>query len=323
VASPSDRLVLFLADVAPAARARIDLTLADTDARVEFAGTDPPPGLLKDAEVMVGWRPTPDQLERAEALRLFVTPAAGVQNLVPVFRELVAAGRPVVLANSHGNAQLVAQHAVALLFALCNGIVVHDRWMRAGLWRRGDGQLASVSLDGLTVGLLGYGAINRATEERLTPFGCRFVQLRSGHSTSERERFFDVATAVVAAVPLTDATRGLIGAGELDRLGPRGYLVNVARGAIVEEDSLYDALAARRIAGAALDVWYEYDPVPDEAGARYPYRRPFHELDNVVLSPHRAASPLDHTGRWDDVTAIIGRYLDGRGVSAVALERGY
>jgi phosphoglycerate dehydrogenase-like enzyme len=318
-----ERLVVFVANVAPHDQERISHGLAHTGARVEFPGVHPPEELVRAADVMVGWRPTPHQLETAEGLRLFVTPAAGVQSLVPVFRALVDEGRSLRLANSHANAPMVAQHAVGLLLALANGIVAHDRWMRAGQWRRGDGHLASVPLRGLMVGLLGYGAINRTVEILLAPFGCRFVKLRSGHSALERRAFFDHAGAIVAALPLTDETRGLVGRTELERLGPSGLLVNVARGLIVDEDALYDALESRRIGGAALDVWYDYDPVPDEAGNRHPYRRPFHELDNVVLSPHRAASPLDSPTRWDDVTSIVARYLGGHHVETVDLKRGY
>ena len=82
---------------------------------------------------------------------------------------------------------------------------------------------------------------------------------------------------------LNDQTRGLLGERELALLKPNAVLVNVARGEIVDEDALYRVLLERRIAGAALDVWYRY---PKEPGPNFPSRRPFHELPNVLMTPH-------------------------------------
>ena len=88
---------------------------------------------------------------------------------------------------------------------------------------------------------------------------------------------------IALTLPLTAETRGLLGARELSLMKPGAILVNVARAEIVDEDALYEALATKRIAGAALDAWYRY---PSSPGATLPARRPFHELPNVLLSPH-------------------------------------
>jgi phosphoglycerate dehydrogenase-like enzyme len=317
-------VTLVLADVDAAGRERIRHGLAETGSSVHFAPlNDAPEELLASAEVIVGWRPSAHHLEVARSLRLFVTPAAGVQTLVPLFRALAQTRQPPMLANSHANAPLVAQHVVALLLAAASGIVAHDRWMRAGRWRLGDAQHATRPLRQLVIGLLGYGPINREVERLLEPFGCRFAILRSGHDNGARLEFFASADAVIVAAPLTEETRGIVGAAELAALGPSGLLVNVGRGALVDEDALYAALVSRRLAGAALDVWYDYDPLPDHEGRRYPYTRPFHELDNVVLSPHRAASPHTDASRWDDVMSIVRRYYRGEPLELVDLNRGY
>jgi phosphoglycerate dehydrogenase-like enzyme len=91
------------------------------------------------------------------------------------------------------------------------------------------------------------------------------------------------ADYLALTLPLTEQTRGLIGADQLRAMKPTAVLVNVSRAQIVDEDALYAALAERRIAGAALDVWYRY---PSGPGPTLPARRPFHELPNVLMTPH-------------------------------------
>lgn len=144
---------------------------------------------------------------------------------------------------------------------------------------------------------------------------------------SELDAFLDTVDTLIVAVPLTDETEGMIGAPELARLGSDGLLVHVGRGSVVDEAALYDALANATIGGAALDVWYEYRPEADTSGLKYPYGidHPFHDLDNVVLSPHRAASPFDDLARWDEVIENIRRVSEGRQdlLNIVDLERGY
>ena len=80
-----------------------------------------------------------------------------------------------------------------------------------------------------------------------------------------------------------------------------------------------------KIAGAAIDVWYEYKPEPDVDNRKFPFHKGFHELDNIVLSPHRGASPMDDLERWNEVIENITRFCQGRTdfLNIVDLERGY
>ena len=98
----------------------------------------------------------------------------------------------------------------------------------------------------------------------------------------------------------------------MDLLGENGLLVNMARGAVVDEKCLYQALKGKKILGAALDVWYNYQPEPDSEGRKHPSEYPFHTLDNVVLSPHRGASPFSDLKRWDEQIENITRFAKGR-----------
>ncbi|MCB9176262.1 MAG: hypothetical protein H6648_03815 [Caldilineae bacterium] len=354
--------MLFLFAPRPELRDYLRAGLADRpDVRLDFPPEATPEALLArapEADVMVGWRPTRQLLDAAPRLRLVINPGVGVQHLVPLFRAIEAersgAGRSAgpgsagasgasigvpVLANGHGNTDFVAQHTVALLLALTNRILPHHAWMADGRWRTGDAEVASIPLRDRRIGLLGYGAIGSKVHRLLAAFGARFAILRREPSRTDAQlptpaevfgmaelpRFLDAIDVLIVAVPQTEATTGMIAAPELERLAPRGLLVNVARGPIVDEDALYEALAAGHLAGAALDVWYDEQPAADAAGRRYPFHRPFHRLPNVVLSPHRAASPLDDLPRWAEVIDNIRRVADGRDDlrNVVDLKRGY
>jgi len=290
------------------------------------------------ADVMVGWRPTLELLTAARNLKLVINPGAGVQHLIPMFRKINQI-RPVALANGHGNSYFTAQHAVALLLTLMNRVVAHHNWLAAGKWRTGDDDAASIPLRDKTVGLLGYGAINRRVHRFLSGFDIDFAILRRGHSAvpvsvltpatwftpAELDSFLALSDIVMIAIPHTSLTENWICLPELERLGPGGLLVNVARGAIVNEADLFYALKTGLIAGAAIDVWYNYRPAPDAENHLYPYHHPFHELENVVLSPHRGASPFSDLKRWDEVIENIRRVERGENdwLNLVDLDREY
>jgi len=281
--------------------------------------------LAPEADILLGWRPTPELLAAATRMRLYINPGAGIQHLIPMFRDLTRE-RQVTLVNGHGNSYFTAQHTVALLLALLNKVVLHHEWMLEGRWRMGDAEAASVPLRDLTVGLLGYGHVNKKVHLFLVGYDVAFAVLRREwperaepmptpvlRFTSDRlHDFLETVDVLIVSVPQTAQSVGMIGSSELDLLGPSGFLVNVGRGAVVDEQALFEALRDRRIAGAAIDVWYDYRPEPDDEGRRRPHRYPFHELDNVVLSPHRAASPLTDLGRWDEVIDNITRFTQGR-----------
>jgi phosphoglycerate dehydrogenase-like enzyme len=294
--------------------------------------------LAPQADIIVGWRPTKKLLLAAEQLTLYINPGAGVQHLVNLFKEITRE-RPVVLVNGHGNAYFTAQHAAALLLALTNRIIPHHNWMVQGEWRKGDADAISIPLRNRKVGLLGYGHVNRQVHRFLSGFDIEFAAVRQDwgnkiipvktplkkYGYTELHPFLEEVDTLIVSVPLTSLTRNFIKMKELELLGKGGLLVNVARGPVIEELSLYTALKDKIIAGAALDVWYNYSPDPDEKGRKYPFTYPFHELDNIVLSPHRAASPLNDLKRWDEVIENIRRVSRGEKefLNVVDLEKEY
>ncbi len=121
---------------------------------------------------------------------------------------------------------------------------------------------------------------------------------------------------VLVACDLNDETRGLIDAGRLAAMKPDGVIINVARGKVIDEAALYAALAERRIGGAVLDVWWQYnEPGKPEVS---PSAHPFHELDNVICSAHECATTdavLER--RWDFVAANLARAMRGEAPSNV------
>jgi len=294
--------------------------------------------LAPKADIIMGWRPSKELLDAATNLQLFVNPGAGVQHLIPLFRA-VTKNRQITLVNGHGNSYFTAQHVVAILLVLMNKVILHHNWMIEGHWRRGDSFATSIPLRGRKVGLLGYGAVNKQVHTFLTGFDVDFSILRRDWSKQkeplptsvekytfdELPEFLKEVDILIVAVPLTTKTEGLIKEKELELLGKDSLLINVGRGSIIDEKSLFDALKEGKITGAAIDVWYNYRPEEDGKGRKYPFSYPFHELENIVLSPHRGASPMDDLKRWDEQIENISRFAKGKKkfLNEVDLEEGY
>jgi phosphoglycerate dehydrogenase-like enzyme len=291
------------------------------------------------ADVIVGWRPTEELLYTAEKLFLFINPGVGVQHLTELFQK-VTQNRQIALVNGHGNTYFTAQHAIALLLSLTNKIIPHHNWMTEGLWRKGDADAKSTPLRDKEIGLLGYGAINTKVHRFLAGFDVNFHILKRDwsrmrvsefptevitYNIDELENFLKQVDVLFVAVPLTKHTKELIGKKELQLLGSDSLLITVARGEVIDEESLFNALKNKTIAGAAIDVWYNYRPEPDEQGKKFPSKYPFFELDNVILSPHRGASPMSDLRRWNEVIENISRFARGEKdfLNVVNLENEY
>ncbi|MBN2081355.1 hypothetical protein JW859_04015 [bacterium] len=340
--------VLFVIDAPAELREHLARQLADVP-ELALAFADPPEEarfleLASIADVMVGWRVSPEVLAAAGRLRQYIFGGVGAQTVLKLIdaeneRRRETGGNEITLLKCTANTYATAQHAVALLLALANKIIPHHNWMATGLWRRGDDYAQSVTLRGRRIGLMGYGDVNQKVHRFLAGFAVEFAALTrtprdyagapttvAGYTVEQLEAFLDAVDVLFIGVPLTSLTDGLIQREHLRRLGSQGLIVNVGRGAVVDEAGLYAALASGEIAGAALDVWYNYIPEPDAAGRSYPYaaEHPFHELGNVVLSPHRAASPVFALTRWDEVADHLRRFAAGAPpVNVVDLTREY
>jgi len=250
---------------------------------------------MGDVEVLVSLLFTPAMGAAAKRLRLVQVPGAGLDR---IDRAALPAG--AALANAYGHETGIAEYVMGAMLALARGFGGLDGALRRGVWQSqwavgAPPPPAWPELAGKTLGILGYGRIGQALARRARAFEMEILATRRDAGRAPADGIASVggpdsldavlrrADYVAITLPLTAQTRGLIGARELALMKPASILVNVARGDIVDEDALYAALAERRIGAAALDVWYRY---PTSSAPALPARRPFHELPNVLLTPH-------------------------------------
>lgn len=179
----------------------------------------------------------------------------------------------------------VADMAIALMLGVLRRIVVADRYVRAGRWLASPMPLTR-SLSRRRVGIVGLGRIGQAIAERCAAFGCtvawhgpRPKDDAPWPYRADLHELADWAEILVAACPGGAATRGIISREVIDALGPQGVFVNIARGSVVDQPALVDALVAGRLGGAGLDVFAAEPAVPAE----------LFELESVVLTPHAAS----------------------------------
>ena len=251
-----------------------------------------------EASVIASGRVSGEFIRNAPNLKMIQSFGAGVDK---IDREAVIGRGDVIVCNSRLNSEEVAEYAIGLLLSLAKNIVQSDRALREGDWKFGwGGPSPNIEIRGKNSLLLGLGHIGSDIARRLDAFGVKtWAVTRSGSADipnlvegvvtpDEMEPYVRQADFVIIALPLTLETRGLVDERFLSWMKPTSLLVNVARGPIVNEKALYDALNQQKISGAAIDVWWHYPPRSRSEGFP-PSEFPFHELENVVISPHRAA----------------------------------
>jgi len=180
----------------------------------------------------------------------------------------------------------VATIALTFILALAHRLMAKDRITRAGRWPERLDHMGT-GLTGRTLGVVGAGRIGKELLRLSRPFDLKLIAADPYAETLELNyigarhvslvQVMSESDFIVITCLLNEETRGLVGARELSLMKPSAFLINVARGPIVDQSALYDALAARRIAGAGLDV-FEQEPTPAD--------NPILRLDNVIVSPH-------------------------------------
>jgi D-3-phosphoglycerate dehydrogenase len=262
---------------------------------------------IADLDALVLFRPhvSAATLEGVERLLLIARLGVGVDR---VDVEACTGRGILVTTTPDGVRRPMAAGAMAFLLALAHRLPELDRHLRDGGWNRFE--QPGTGLMGRTLGIVGLGNIGRDLAGLASPFGLRIVAADpyvsgriDGVEIVALDELLAIADFVVVAAPLTPETRHLLDARRLALLRPSAYLINIARGPIVDQQALAALLAERRIAGAALDV-FEQEPIESSD--------PLLGLDNVILSPHAV-------GLTDELLRLSGRSVSE---SVLAVARG-
>lgn len=278
-----------------------------------------------DAEAALTWSLRARQLERARKMRWIHCPAAAVNQLL--FPEFIAS--PVILTNGrdvHG--AVVAEHVIALIFALAKNLPWAMRLQAKHIWRQDAAWHAGHrprEVKGATLGLIGVGAIGREVAKHACALGMRVLAMRANpvkgvpegvervFGPDEMAGMLALADYVVLAAPVTGSTNKLLDAEKLAVMKPGACLINVARGALVDEAALAEALRVKRIAAAALDV-FDKEPLPKDS--------PLWELENLLITPHTAGvTDKVWERQYEFFSENLRRFIHGEPLQAVVDKR--
>jgi phosphoglycerate dehydrogenase-like enzyme len=306
--------VVVLDDYQHVARSSADWSPLSGRAEIEvlhehLADPDAVVTALAGAQVVVAMRertPFPAALlNRLPDLRLLVT--TGMRNAS--IDLAAAAARGVLVCGTGGTGAGTGELAWALLIALCRQLPAELASVARGGWQVGLGR----ELAGGTLGILGLGRIGRQVAGYARAFGMRPLAwsqnltperaAEGGAEWVDKDELFRRSDAVTIHLALSARTTGLVGARELELLGPRGYLVNTSRGPIVESAALLAALTGGMIAGAALDV-YDTEPPPAD--------HPLRTLPNVIATPHLGyVTEQGYATYYGEAVEDVLAWLDG------------
>ncbi|TFG06119.1 hypothetical protein EU538_10695 [Candidatus Thorarchaeota archaeon] len=269
-----------------------------------------------DAVAVASGRVPGEYIRHAEQLRMIQAFGAGIDK---INLDAVRERGDIFVCNSHINAAEVAEYSVMLLLALTKNIIVNDRELRKGNWRYGwGGPRPNIEIRHKQALIIGLGNVGSELARRLRCFDLHMTGVtRSGQSPhahlvdnlgdpTSLPEVVPSADFVFLTLPLTKDTYRLVDDEFLSWMKTTAILVNVSRAAIVVEEALFRALEEKQIRGTALDVWWDYPREWGGSGVSPSERFPFHELDNIVVSPHRAAYS-EHIMR--DQIRFVGKNL--------------
>jgi len=256
----------------------------------------------------------------ASRVRLVQSVATGIDLI-----DLAALPSGVAVCNSFGHETAIAEYVIMVTLALHHRLFeIAGEFRERGSWRSSwvHSGAPHGEVRGTTLGIVGYGRVGHEVARRAAPFGCRILAANRSPRAPEAsvERVFPLAEldrmlpecdTVALCTALGPETAGLIDARRLGLMKPTAFLINIARGQVIDEDALYAALREHRIGGAAIDVWWQYPTAaePERRGSRHP----FHELPNVIVTPHNSGwtGGMVHR-RWDEIAGNIDRFVRGQ-----------
>jgi phosphoglycerate dehydrogenase-like enzyme len=310
--------ILLIGTFAAAGQPLLERFLRTTCEIIPFGGRFEEDAILRqipDADVVVGAPFTGNMAACARRLRLIQNTGTGLDRY-----DLSSFPKGARLCVCYDHESGMAEYVIMAMLALSRRLLTFDSQLRQGFWTGScifSPFAAAPELRNRVVGMIGYGRIGREVARRIGAFGmrCRAIKGRpDGTSAPELEwlagpaaldQLLAVSDYVVVSCPLSTATHGMIGEEQFGMMKPNAYLVNVSRGRIIQERALYEALRDKRIAGAAIDVWYRY-PEAGSPGPCSPSAYPFYELDNVIMTPHISCCTEETAeARWRDIAFNI------------------
>jgi phosphoglycerate dehydrogenase-like enzyme len=282
-----------------------------------FASQEAAASALKDFEIICAMRertPFPRAMFAAlPKLKLLIT--SGMRNNAIDMQ--AAKDHQVVLCGTHWARDPTAPLTMGLILELTRNIGRESARMHAGEYLQ---KHVGIEIEGKTLGVVGLGKLGAKVSGLAKAFGMNVIawspnltaerckEVGVGYAT--REQLFSTADIITIHVVLSDRSRGLVGKADLDRMKPSSFLVNTARGPIVDEAALLETLQARKIAGAAVDV-FSVEPLPVD--------HPFRKLDNLVLTPHLGYVTLEtFTAHYNQMVEGIDAWFKGEPVRKLA-----
>ena len=285
---------------------RVNLIFCSSNEEFASAGSD--------VEIASCYKFTPEIFSGLSGLKWLHFGATGVDGIL--FPALIKSD--VILSKGVGfHSKVTAEHAIAMMLYFEKKFAELINFRESKKWSQREIALQNGTLRGKSLGILGFGAVGQALSEMATVFGMNVSVATRSSKTSEnlphvnRVYAFSELNELIAqtdyfaiCAPLTKETKGLINRERLSHMKESAIIINVARGAIVDESALHQALSQKKIAGAGLDV-FATEPLPEDS--------PLFELDNVFLSPHIAGNFGDYTPlAATDFGVNLQRYLSGK-----------
>jgi phosphoglycerate dehydrogenase-like enzyme len=282
------------------------------------------PAAAADADILVSnhWLA---EYPSARQVRLVQSVATGVDLF-----DLAALPAGLTLCNAFGHETAIAEYVLMTMLALHHRLFeIANEFRERASWRTSwvEGGAPHGEIRGSTLGIVGYGRVGREVARRAAAFGCRILAANRStrpaedgierlYPLAELDRMLPECNTVALCTALGPETTGLIDARRLGLMRREAFLINIARGPVVDEAALFSALRDRQIAGAALDVWWQYPSAaePIRRGSQYP----FHELSNVIATPHNSGWTQGMVRRrWDEIAENINRFMRGEPLANV------
>jgi phosphoglycerate dehydrogenase-like enzyme len=282
---------------------------------------------LVEAEIVVShiWK---KDFPEAPRVKLLQSVAAGIDLI-----DVPSLPGGVTVCNVAGHEQAIAEYVLLTMLAWQHRLLDIAAAFRGGVWSTGGGAGGGPThgeILGKTIGIVGYGKIGREVAKRAVGFGCTVIAANRSPITdkgdaaeiyplSDIDRMLTRCDVVVIAAGLGPETARLIDAGRLGVMKTSAFVINIGRAGIFDEEALYAALKDGQIGGAAIDVWWQY-PTPAEPNRRGS-RLPFHELPNVIMTPHcSSATDGARERRFSTVAGNIDRFVRGEALNNVVLK---